>query len=355
MTSLSLREHARSELHGLRRFEPGRDLSAVVRLLEVGFKNDLEAADYRWLAELEALSTAGPLLTLAMDLVPRAESSFGGFVWYEGGRLVGNVSLMRSTPSVWVIANVVTAPECRRRGIGRQLMAAAIDAVRARGGEQVQLQVRVDNQAAQTLYAGLGFWHMNTAALLRLTDLSAAGAAAVQQGGARVVAGGATLQRWSGAGANSVRHLLQRAGIAERGGPPSLVAQTLAQLGWRGRIDDWMHGRERYGWAAAAVGEYRGVAVAVVNTGIPHRLDVVVEPRWRGYVEMSLVGAALRALARHGPATVEAEIDTAEHGAIAALEAAAFRRIRTLDRLALDVAPRNPAADHRPPAAKAPP
>jgi [ribosomal protein S18]-alanine N-acetyltransferase len=55
------------------------------------------------------------------------------------------------------ILSVATMPEFRRRGLGRALLAHAIDFARARGAASVLLEVRRSNEAALALYAAFGF------------------------------------------------------------------------------------------------------------------------------------------------------------------------------------------------------
>ena len=55
----------------------------------------------------------------------------------------------------WVYYLAV-APEARRVGLGRALMAAAEDWLRARGAPKIQLMVREDNHAALGFYERLG-------------------------------------------------------------------------------------------------------------------------------------------------------------------------------------------------------
>lgn len=55
----------------------------------------------------------------------------------------------------WVYYLAV-APEARRVGLGRALMAAAEDWLRARGAPKIQLMVREDNDAALGFYERLG-------------------------------------------------------------------------------------------------------------------------------------------------------------------------------------------------------
>ncbi|HEV7742075.1 MAG TPA: ribosomal protein S18-alanine N-acetyltransferase [Pseudolysinimonas sp.] len=55
------------------------------------------------------------------------------------------------------IQTVTVAPEARRQGLARRLLSTLIDEARRRGAEELFLEVRVDNEAAQALYRELGF------------------------------------------------------------------------------------------------------------------------------------------------------------------------------------------------------
>jgi ribosomal-protein-alanine N-acetyltransferase len=55
------------------------------------------------------------------------------------------------------VLNLAVVPEHRGRGLGGLLLDAGLDAVKARGGSEVFLEVRASNTVAQALYAGRGF------------------------------------------------------------------------------------------------------------------------------------------------------------------------------------------------------
>jgi len=55
------------------------------------------------------------------------------------------------------IQTIAVAPSARRRGLGRMLVLALLDAARDRGATQVFLEVRADNPNARALYDSLGF------------------------------------------------------------------------------------------------------------------------------------------------------------------------------------------------------
>jgi ribosomal protein S18 acetylase RimI-like enzyme len=81
-----------------------------------------------------------------------------GFVWEEDGALRGmTIAQREGTTSMWYIGTVGVLPESRRRGVARQLLAATLDMMRARGGTRVRLGVIDGNTPAQSLYRSLGF------------------------------------------------------------------------------------------------------------------------------------------------------------------------------------------------------
>lgn len=55
------------------------------------------------------------------------------------------------------ILNLATAPDWRRKGLGRRLLGFVLRIGEQMGIEQVVLEVRVTNTAARALYAGAGF------------------------------------------------------------------------------------------------------------------------------------------------------------------------------------------------------
>jgi ribosomal protein S18 acetylase RimI-like enzyme len=56
--------------------------------------------------------------------------------------------------------DIVTRPDCRRRGFARQVVDALLDWGRANGAARAYLQVMLDNAPARALYAGIGFREM---------------------------------------------------------------------------------------------------------------------------------------------------------------------------------------------------
>ncbi|HXJ87753.1 MAG TPA: ribosomal protein S18-alanine N-acetyltransferase [Candidatus Binatia bacterium] len=74
-----------------------------------------------------------------------------------GAGEVGGFLIARHMPPEWELENVVVAEECRRRGIGAELMQAFLAQAKQLNGATVFLEVRESNTAARALYAKLGF------------------------------------------------------------------------------------------------------------------------------------------------------------------------------------------------------
>jgi [ribosomal protein S18]-alanine N-acetyltransferase len=72
------------------------------------------------------------------------------------GELLGWAGVLVIADSAEVLT-VGVIPTARRRGIARQLLDGLLTEARRRAAVQAFLEVRVDNDAAQALYAGEGF------------------------------------------------------------------------------------------------------------------------------------------------------------------------------------------------------
>lgn len=74
----------------------------------------------------------------------------------QGPVICGSVMVGFDGHRGWVYY-LAAAAECRRTGIGRRLMQAAEEWLKAAGSPKIQLMVRGDNQAARGFYAALGY------------------------------------------------------------------------------------------------------------------------------------------------------------------------------------------------------
>lgn len=87
----------------------------------------------------------------------------------EDGVLLGFQSLKRAAPGNpyglprgWGIIGTYVSKAAGRRGVGKALFAASLEAARADGIEQIEAAIGADNHVAQKYYAALGFERYNT-------------------------------------------------------------------------------------------------------------------------------------------------------------------------------------------------
>lgn len=79
-----------------------------------------------------------------------------GLVHEQGGEPAG-FALWRVAADEAELLTIAVAPECRRRGMGRALLAAVLAAAREEGVAHLLLEVGEDNQPARALYEVAGF------------------------------------------------------------------------------------------------------------------------------------------------------------------------------------------------------
>ncbi len=72
------------------------------------------------------------------------------------GALLGFVVAVQIAPE-WELENVVVSLAARRKGIGKRLLEAILEAARKTNSEAVFLEVRESNHAARSLYEKSGF------------------------------------------------------------------------------------------------------------------------------------------------------------------------------------------------------
>jgi ribosomal-protein-alanine acetyltransferase len=113
-----------------------------------------DIADAPRMAQVHAQAFDRPWDTAAFEDLLGGVGVFA--VMAEDGDPAGLV-LCRALAGEAEILTIGVAPWARRRGLGRALMAAALDAARASGAETAFLEVDVDNTPAVALYERLGF------------------------------------------------------------------------------------------------------------------------------------------------------------------------------------------------------
>jgi len=137
-----------------------RDLPAVADLIEQCFSATMDSEGRRYIQDMRRASGDNSFLKWANRVADTTSLPLTGFIWEEGNRIVGNVSVVpfkRHKHRLYLIANVAVPPDYRRRGIARTLTLRAMQHAHQKNVNDLWLHVRADNPEAIRLYETLGF------------------------------------------------------------------------------------------------------------------------------------------------------------------------------------------------------
>lgn len=159
MSSITIPVKAKDHPH-LRPLNVLRDLSAVADLIELCFSPTMDADGQRYLADMRRASREDSFSNWATRVSETASLPMMGYVWDENGKIIGNASLIPFRDHgkrIFLIANVATHPDYRRRGIGRALTERVMKQAQDKRAADIWLHVRDDNPGAIKMYHDLGF------------------------------------------------------------------------------------------------------------------------------------------------------------------------------------------------------
>ena len=147
---------------GLRPVNLRTDLRPLADLIELVFADSMDSSGRSAIREMRYLSHMGYGLNLISRMNDLTLGISLGFVYFIGGKLVGNVSVYpagypKDLGETWILANVAVHPDYQRRGIAHDLIEAGLAMIRRRAGVRVILQVNYENAPAQRLYERHGF------------------------------------------------------------------------------------------------------------------------------------------------------------------------------------------------------
>jgi ribosomal protein S18 acetylase RimI-like enzyme len=326
---------SQSSVNGLRPVNLRSDLGGIADLIELAFGPTMDEAGRANVREMRMLGQSGSLAALNEGLERLLGSLDQGFVWVEGGKIVGNVSTSpanypRALGVGVIIANVAVHPDFRRRGIAEALMNATLDAIKPKQVDFAILQVDEANASARRLYTRLGFrpertfgrWSRSpfVRAPERLTTMP-----------------DITLRQWKDWPAELALAEVSRPN--DHGG-----------LGWLRSTEakhfrpslingmfDWVIGRAEDHWIIRDSKRTSILALlkAISSFGMSDRLELIVHPAFQGQYEEALINHTLRILdGRRKSVIIEHPFD--DWAANAALQKYGFERRHTLLHMRLD-------------------
>jgi ribosomal protein S18 acetylase RimI-like enzyme len=137
-----------------------RDLPVVADLIELCFSSTMDNDGQRYVNDMRRAGRDDGFLHWANHMAETTSLPLTGYVWEENHKIVGNASLIPFRDRgkrIYLIANVATHPDHRRRGIARALTQRVMDHARKKNATALWLHVRDDNPGAIKLYQDLGF------------------------------------------------------------------------------------------------------------------------------------------------------------------------------------------------------
>ena len=280
------------QTQGVVPFDPFQHLPAVADLIALAFAGELGPVARHTLRRMRRIARLGGTKLWLWGLGAEALSP-GGFVWLEEGRVVGNVSLRRATsPGGWMVGNVAVHPNRRGQGIARALMEAAVEAVTARGGHWVGLEVQEGNAIARRLYEHMGFDTVGTTLeLVRPARLP----------WSRAKRASIPLRRARMTDSNTLHRLAQE-GLSRLHREVMELRRSAYRAGWDAWLAAWLDGCREDWWVAEA-GQRIAGALRVNSRWSArwHQVEVLVRTERLDDLGPRLVEVATAALSRRRP------------------------------------------------------
>lgn len=309
-----------------------KDIPQVLALLNLVFRTSRDSDANHALNRMSLAQHPWFLLRLRQwyeGIVP-------GYVWEESGSIVGNVSVLTTkTKGRFLVANVAVHPQFRRQGIARNLMETVVQHVRERGGREMLLQVRQDNEAAINLYESIDFAQLGS-----MTNWYSS----FRQ--FRLLPVAASAQSPDHSGEFFIRPLRPREWRRAYELDTAVVhpdmnwPEPLADDHYRSNLWRWfsnvINARQAETWVAeAGDGRLAGLASIQSEWGRLHTLSLRTRPEWRGAVEQPLLAKLLRRLQHMYRRNIRIDHPAEDDVANELLRRANFVPRRTLTTMAL--------------------
>lgn len=323
MTSTKQKAHPRH----MERFNPSRHLEGLATLMERAFGKELARTQSSMVRDMRQMARWGPILRIAHAINP----ILIGYVWMEGNKVVGNVSLSSESKAVWRLSNVAVLPEFRGRGIAGHLVDKAIEHARCHHVKYLILEVSPNNTIALNLYRHRGFEAFETLHEMYLTRTDWPIFLQPFEGKTRPIKASDTQELY--------RLMLSSVSPAHQRYFP--IHAHDFHRGLRQRLQHYVRLLFKDELLYELVGECDQCIVAYGRMTAhlfrgPHELEIYVHPDQRGEWELELARGLLWGLHSLPRSRIRARIPARHRKAIEALEMLGFESARILKQMWLE-------------------
>lgn len=308
-----------------------RDIPQIVDLLELVFNQQLRSANRQ-----QTSPTLGgqPLMWRFL----RRRNTVPGFVWEEGNRIVGNVSLLTTDiKGRYLVANVAVHPDFRRRGIAHNLMKETIKWTAAHQAHAVLLQVEEANTGAVKLYKALGFQHIDTVQLWEspfssLRNLPVNGSARSPDHYDGFAIRPLQKNEWEPAYQLDVTQFHPDLNW------PEPLKSDVYRFSFSNWWDNFMLGRQVEVWVVADKQD-KLVALGSIESewARPHKFKLRIVPEWQGQAERPLLAKLIRRVRYLRRRPIQIEHPSHDYHTLALLQESGLHLRRTLMTMRLDL------------------
>lgn len=314
--------------HHIMRFKPSHHLEGLATLIERAFGRELARTQSSMVRDIRQMARWGTMLRIAHIINP----ILIGYVWIEGKKVVGNVSLSTESDIVWRLSNVAVLPDFRGRGIAGHLVDKAIEHARSHNVRYLVLEVSPDNTIALNLYQHRGFEAFETLHEMYLTRADWPIFLQPFEGDVRPI---------QASDAHQLYHLMLASVSPAHQRYFPIHAHDFRRGLWQ-RLKQYVRLLFKDELLYELVGEcdQRVVAYGRMMAHLlraPHELDIYVQPDQRGEWELELARGLLWGLRSLPRSRIRARIPVHHPEAIEALETLGFETARILKQMSLEL------------------
>ncbi len=317
----------------MRTFDISNDLTAMTDLVEIAFKGELERWGGNFREQMEMAQQMVPFLKILSRISETYRHTFDGFVWEDQQDMASLVIIQKMglDKTRWLIGNVATHPNHRRKGLARKLVTRAIKHAKSHGAEVCTLEVRAEAEPAYNLYRSLGFVHYDSITALKLDGVPDVQIMPLKGYQIRPMKFGEWQARYELATRETPQDVQDFLPVSQAEHRISPLERITTPLVMR------LQGMKLHRWAVEKDGQLVGTMTLLASrkANIPNDLSLDIVPQHRAALTEPLLTLALNTLQDYPPQTTRVEVRSAYSEMLDLLKRYEFSEIDVNHRMGL--------------------